>query len=73
MSTLCYITCPAIPGIPSASGDGFQCSQWSGASELAPYELAQLVVLFVVVGLLLWYVAYPWASLQLPFDQPGRG
>jgi hypothetical protein len=36
-------------------------------------RLAQLVLIIVVVGLLLWYVAYPWASLHLPFDQPGPG
>jgi hypothetical protein len=31
-------------------------------------RLAQLVLLFVLVGLLLWYVVYPWASLHLPVD-----
>jgi hypothetical protein len=36
-------------------------------------RLALLVLLLVVVGLLLWYVAYPWASLHLPVDQPRLG
>jgi hypothetical protein len=36
-------------------------------------RLAQLVLLIAAVGLLLWYVVYPWASLHLPFDQSGLG
>lgn len=36
-------------------------------------RLAQLVVLAAVVGLLLWYVVYPWASLRLPVRLPGPG
>lgn len=36
-------------------------------------RLAQLTLLIVMVGLLLWYVIYPWASLHLPFDQSGLG
>lgn len=27
------------------------------------------IVLLIAVGLLLWYVVYPWASLHVPFDQ----
>jgi hypothetical protein len=34
---------------------------------------AQLVVLLAGIGLLFWYVVYPWASLHLPFDQTGLG
>jgi hypothetical protein len=34
---------------------------------------AQVVVLLVAVGLALWYLVYPWASLHLPFDQAGVG
>jgi hypothetical protein len=33
----------------------------------------QVVVLLVAVGLVLWYLVYPWASLHLPFDQAGFG
>jgi hypothetical protein len=36
-------------------------------------RLGQLVLLFVLIALLLWYVVYPWASLHLPFDQPRLG
>jgi hypothetical protein len=36
-------------------------------------RLAQVALLIVVVALLLWYVAYPWASLHLPFDRSGLG
>ncbi len=36
-------------------------------------RLAQLILLVVLVGVLLWYVVYPWASLHLPFDQPRLG
>jgi hypothetical protein len=34
---------------------------------------AQVIVLLVVVGLVLWYLVYPWAYLQLPIDQAGIG
>jgi hypothetical protein len=33
----------------------------------------QVLVLLAALGLLLWYVVYPWASLHLPFDQAGLG
>lgn len=33
----------------------------------------QTAVLLIAIGLLLWYVVYPWASLHLPFDQAGLG
>jgi hypothetical protein len=32
---------------------------------------AQVVVLLVAVGLLLWYLVYPWVSLHLSFLQAG--
>lgn len=34
---------------------------------------AGVAVLLVAVGLLLWYVVYPWASLHLSFGQAGLG
>jgi hypothetical protein len=36
-------------------------------------RLAQLVLVLVLIGLLLWYVVYPWASLHLPFVEPRLG
>jgi hypothetical protein len=36
-------------------------------------RLAQLAVLAIAVGLLLWFVLYPWASTHLPVDQSGLG
>ena len=36
-------------------------------------RLFQLVVLVVVVGALLWFLVYPWASLHLPVDPSGLG
>jgi hypothetical protein len=36
-------------------------------------RLAQLLLVLVVVGLLLWYLLYPWVSQHLPFDPPGLG
>jgi hypothetical protein len=35
--------------------------------------MAQVAVLLIAVGLLFWYVIYPWAALHLPFDQAGLG
>lgn len=34
-------------------------------------RLLQAAVLLIALGLLLWYVVYPWASLHVPFDQAG--
>jgi len=31
------------------------------------------VLLLVVVGVLLWFVVYPWAPLHLPVDPSGLG
>jgi hypothetical protein len=38
-------------------------------------RLAVVAAIVLVIGLLLWYVVYPWASLHLPLDQArlGRG
>jgi len=36
-------------------------------------RLVQLVVLVVVVGALLWFLVYHWASLHLPVDPSGLG
>ncbi len=36
-------------------------------------RLFQVALLLLVVGLVLWYVVYPWASLHLPSGQPGPG
>jgi hypothetical protein len=36
-------------------------------------RLMQMAVLAVAVGLLLWFIVYPWASLYLPLDQSGLG
>lgn len=36
-------------------------------------RLAALAVLVLAVGLLLWYVVYPWASLHLPADPAWLG
>jgi hypothetical protein len=33
----------------------------------------QMAVLAVAVGLLLWFVVYPSASVYLPLDQSGLG
>jgi hypothetical protein len=34
---------------------------------------AQVVLLIVLIGLLLWLVAYPWAAVRVPIDQAGVG
>jgi hypothetical protein len=31
-------------------------------------KLTESIVLFVAIGALLWYVAFPWATPLLPFD-----
>jgi hypothetical protein len=36
-------------------------------------RIMQMAVLAVVVGLLLWLIVYPWASIHLPLDQSGLG
>jgi hypothetical protein len=36
-------------------------------------RVLQMMVLAAAVGLLLWFVVYPWASLHLPLDQSGLG
>jgi hypothetical protein len=36
-------------------------------------RLTQILVLAIAVGLLLWFVVYPWASIYLPLDQSGLG
>ncbi|HXW88574.1 MAG TPA: hypothetical protein VEJ42_09955 [Streptosporangiaceae bacterium] len=36
-------------------------------------RLGQIVLLLIAVGVLLWYVVYPWASLHVPFGQSGLG
>jgi hypothetical protein len=36
-------------------------------------RLAQTALLIVLVGVLLWFVVYPWASVHLSFDQSGLG
>jgi len=36
-------------------------------------RLVQLVVLVVIVGALLWFLVYPWASLHLPGAPSGLG
>lgn len=33
----------------------------------------QLALLIAGLGVLLWFVVYPWASLHLSFDQAGLG
>jgi hypothetical protein len=34
---------------------------------------AQVLVLLVFVGLLLWLVVYPWVAVHVPIDQAGVG
>jgi hypothetical protein len=36
-------------------------------------RVTQMAVLAIAVGLLLWFVVYPWASIYLPLDQSGLG
>jgi hypothetical protein len=36
-------------------------------------RLVQVLVVAIIVGVLLWYVVYPWASLHLPLDRSGLG
>ena len=36
-------------------------------------RLVQVVFLAVVIGVLLWFFVYPWASLHLPVDPSGLG
>jgi hypothetical protein len=33
----------------------------------------QLVLLVLAIGLVLWFVIYPWASVHLPVDPSGLG
>jgi hypothetical protein len=30
-----------------------------------------VAAIVLIIGLVLWYVVYPWASLHLPVDQAG--
>jgi hypothetical protein len=34
-------------------------------------RLAQLALLITAAAALLWFLAYPWLSVHLPFDQAG--
>jgi hypothetical protein len=36
-------------------------------------RLVQLVLLVLAIGLVLWFVVYPWASVHLPIDSSGLG
>jgi hypothetical protein len=46
---------------------------WRRLPGSPPARLAQAVIILVVLGVLLWYVVYPWISGHLPVDLPGVG
>lgn len=46
---------------------------WRRLPGSACARLATLAVILLIVGLLLWYVVYPWASLHLPLNPTGPG
>ena len=43
---------------------------WRRLPGSPPARLAQVAVIVIAIGGLLWYVVYPWVSLHLPLDRP---
>ena len=46
---------------------------WRRLSGSPGARLAATAMIVTLIGVLLWYVVYPWLSLHLPLDRPGIG